>query len=71
MPARVLLDTVIDIFRYPASAVPAQNSRSDLEMELKSMQLGSACPSFYITTESGKICLSSVGIAVFMTEMSS
>lgn len=66
VPARVLLDTVIDIFIYPTSAVPAQNSRSDLEMELNSIQLGSACPTFYITTESGKI-----GIAVFMTEMSS
>lgn len=69
VPARVLQDTVIDIFRCPSSAVPAQNSRSDLEMELKSIQLGSACPTFYITIESGKRCLSSIGIAVLMTEM--
>lgn len=54
VPARVLLDTVIDTFRYPTSALPAQNSRSGLEMQLKSLQLGSACPAFYITTESGK-----------------
>lgn len=54
VPARVLLDTVIDIFRYPASAVAAQNNRSDLEMELKSIHLGSVCPTFYITTESWK-----------------
>lgn len=69
MPARVLLDTVIGIFRYPTSAVPAENSRSDLEMELKSIQWGSACPTFYVTTESGKRCLSSTEIAVFITEM--
>lgn len=54
MPACVLLDIVIDIFRYPTAAIPAQNSSSGLEMELKSMKLGCACPTFYITTESGQ-----------------
>lgn len=37
VPACVLLDTVIGIFRYPTASVSAQNSRSDLEMELKSI----------------------------------
>ena len=50
LPACVLVDAVIDIFRCLASAVPAPSSRSDLEIELNHIQLGSACPTFYITT---------------------
>lgn len=41
LPACVLVDTAIDIFRC---------SRSDLEIELKHTQLGSACSIFDITT---------------------
>lgn len=44
LPACVLVDTVIGIFTCLASAVPASSSRSGLEIELKRIQLGSACP---------------------------
>lgn len=46
LPACVLVDALIDIFRCLASAVPAPSSRSDLEIKLKCIQLGSACPTF-------------------------
>lgn len=50
LPACVLVDAVTGIFRCLPSTVPAPSSGSDLEIELKHIQLGSACPTFYITT---------------------
>lgn len=49
LPACVPIDAVVDTLLCLASADPAPSSRSDLEIELKCVQLGSACPAFYVT----------------------